>query len=214
MYALLRSLFLIGAREVRFASKPLSAIASPPNVSVGSWREEYADGTWSRLHRLGELGHYSAIAGYYGRVKPGGSILDVGCGDGVLQRQLKPHGYSRYLGIDFTPEAVASAADGQDTTTTEFAVADATQYIPERKFDVIIFNECLYYFTDPMDVLERYSDFLHDDGVFIISNYSSLFNLGMIRSIRQTMIVEDEVSIINRDGISWTVQLARPSSTG
>jgi 2-polyprenyl-3-methyl-5-hydroxy-6-metoxy-1,4-benzoquinol methylase len=209
VYALLRSLFLIGARDAQFASRPLSAIASPPKVSPVSWREEYADGKWDRLQHIGELGHYSAIAGYFGRVKPGGSILDVGCGEGVLQRQLKPHGYSRYLGIDLTPEAVATAADGEDAITA-FAVADATQYVPEEAFDVIIFSECLYYFKDPMHVLERYSEFLDEEGVFIISNYNCLFNLGMLRSIRQVMSVEDEVSIINRDGISWTVQLARP----
>jgi 2-polyprenyl-3-methyl-5-hydroxy-6-metoxy-1,4-benzoquinol methylase len=209
VYALLRSLILICAREMGFASRLLSALPSSSKVPVATWRDEYADGDWSRLHQIGELGHYSVIAGYFGRFKPGGSVLDVACGEGILQRHLKPHRYSRYLGIDYVPEAI-SAASGSKDETTDFAVADAADYTTEQKFDAIIFNECLYYFDDPMRVVQRYVDFLEVGGMLIISNYSSLSNLNMIRSIRQTLNIDDEVSIINRDGISWTVQLARP----
>ena len=209
MYALLRSLLLICAREMGVASRLLSVLPSSSKVPVATWREEYVDGDWSRLHQIGELGHYSVIAGYFGRFKPGGSILDVACGEGILQRHLKPHRYSRYLGIDYIPEAI-SAASGSKDATTDFALADAVDFATEQKFDVIIFNECLYYFDDPLGVVQRYSDFLEIGGMFIISNYSSLSNLNMIRSIRQALTVDDEVSIINRDGISWTVQLARP----
>jgi 2-polyprenyl-3-methyl-5-hydroxy-6-metoxy-1,4-benzoquinol methylase len=209
MYALLRSLLLICAREVSFASMPLSAIASPPKVSAVSWRKEYADGEWDRLHQLAELGHYSVIAGYFGRLKPGGSVLDVACGEGVLQRHLKPHGCSRYLGIDYVPEAISAAVENKDPTA-DFALADAAGFVAEEKFDVIIFNECLYYFDDPIGLVQRYAGFLEPGGMFIISNYSSLANLNMIRAMRQTLRIDDEVSIINRDGISWTVQLGRP----
>jgi 2-polyprenyl-3-methyl-5-hydroxy-6-metoxy-1,4-benzoquinol methylase len=209
VYALLRSLLLICAREMGVASRLLSVLPSSSKVPVATWREEYVDGDWSRLHQIGELGHYSVIAGYFGRFKPGGSILDVACGEGILQRHLKPHRYSRYLGIDYIPEAI-SAASGSKDATTDFALADAVDFATEQKFDVIIFNECLYYFDDPLGVVQRYSDFLETGGMFIISNYSSLSNLNMIRSIRQALTVDDEVSIINRDGISWTVQLARP----
>jgi SAM-dependent methyltransferase len=205
----MRSLFLIYVKEVGFASEVLAAIASPPKVPVATWRDEYADGEWSRLHQIGELGHYSVIAGYFGRFKPGGSVLDVACGEGVLHHHLKPYRYARYLGIDFVPEAIAVAAETTDQNA-DFDVADAARYATEQKFDAIIFNECLYYFDDPMAVLHRYADFLEDGGVFIISNYSCLYNLRMIRSIRQHFDVDHEVSVINRDGISWTVQLARP----
>lgn len=209
VYALIRSLFLIFAREIGFASSALSAIAPPPKVPVATWRGEYADGQWSRLWKIDELGHYSVIAGYFGRLKPGGSVLDVACGEGVLQRHLKPHRYHHYLGIDFTPEAIARASKSKDELT-DFAVADALNFSTDEKFDVIIFNECLYYFADPLNLVKSYAGFLEEDGVFIISNFSSLTNLSTVRSIRQNFYVDDEVSIVNSDGISWTVQLARP----
>ena len=209
LYALLRSLFLIFAREIGFASSALSALAPPPKIPVATWRGEYADGQWSRLWKINELGHYSVIAGYFGRLKPGGSVLDVACGEGVLQQHLKPHRYHRYLGIDFTPEAISCASKSKDEVT-DFAVADATNFSTDQRFDAIIFNECLYYFANPIKIVGRYSKFLDEDGVFIISNFSSLTNLNTIRSIRQNLDVDDEVSIVNSDGISWTVQLARP----
>ena len=209
VYALLRSLFLIFAREIGFASSALSAIAPPLKIPVATWRGEYADGQWGRLWKIDELGHYSVIAGYFGRLKPGGSVLDVACGEGVLQRHLKPHRYHRYLGIDFTPEAIACASKSKDELT-DFAVADAINFSTDQRFDAIIFNECLYYFANPVNIVNRYSTFLKEDGVFIISNFSSLTSLNTIRLIRQNFDVDDEVSIVNSDGISWTVQLARP----
>jgi 2-polyprenyl-3-methyl-5-hydroxy-6-metoxy-1,4-benzoquinol methylase len=200
---------MLSVKEIGLASRLLSATPSPAKVPVLTWRREYAEGQWSHLDQIGELGHYSVIAGYFGRLKPGGTVLDVACGEGILQRHLKPHRYSRYLGIDYVPEAIAAAAGSRDATT-DFAIADAADYVAEQKFDVIIFNECLYYFDDPIGMLQRYADFLEAGGIFVISNYSSLANLNMIRSIRRALDIGDEISIINRDGISWTVQLAEP----
>ena len=107
----------------------------------------------------------------------------MACGEGVLQQHLKPHRYHRYLGIDFTPEAISCASKSKDEVT-DFAVADATNFSTDQRFDAIIFNECLYYFANPIKIVGRYSKFLDEDGVFIISNFSSLTNLNTIRPIR------------------------------
>jgi 2-polyprenyl-3-methyl-5-hydroxy-6-metoxy-1,4-benzoquinol methylase len=209
VYALLRSQLLIVAREIGFVSRFLSSMAPLPKTSEASWRDEYASGEWDRLWDIGELGHYTVVAGYFGRMKPGGSVLDVACGEGILRKHLQTHGYSRYLGIDVTPEAIATASKSKDERT-DFVVADATRFATDQRFDVIIFNECLYYFADPMAIVNRYCEFLEEDGIVIVSNFNSLVNLGTIDSIRKTFDIDDEVSLINRGGISWTVQLARP----
>ena len=39
-------------------------------------------------------------------IRDGDRVLDVACGEGILQSHLQTHGYSRYLGIDLTPEAI------------------------------------------------------------------------------------------------------------
>jgi 2-polyprenyl-3-methyl-5-hydroxy-6-metoxy-1,4-benzoquinol methylase len=80
---------------------------------------------------------------YYTHYRPGGSLLDVGCGEGVLQRRLRALGYARYLGIDSSEEAIARAQTERDART-EFRCADAETYMPQDRFDVIVFNEVLY----------------------------------------------------------------------
>jgi hypothetical protein len=80
-----------------------------PDISQEQWEQEYREGCWSYLQNARELAHYSMIIGYYTHYRPGGSLLDVGCGEGVLQRRLRALGYARYLGIDSSEEAIARA---------------------------------------------------------------------------------------------------------
>jgi SAM-dependent methyltransferase len=89
--------------------------------------------------------------------RPG--VLDVGCGDGTLYRRLRSHGYSRYVGIDLSPRAVALAA-----ADARFCMADATAYRPEGPFDAIVFNEILYYLHQPVAEVARYAESLAGGG--------------------------------------------------
>ena len=59
---------------------------------------------------LDELARYSVIAGYLHHLRAGGSVLDVGSGEGLLADHLRPLGYSRYHGIDLSEAAIAQAA--------------------------------------------------------------------------------------------------------
>ena len=40
------------------------------------WNAQYAAGTWTRLRTLDELAHHAVLAGYFARLKPGGSLLE------------------------------------------------------------------------------------------------------------------------------------------
>ena len=37
--------------------------------------------------------------------------------------------------------------------------ADAAEYESDERFDVIVFNECLYYFDDPLALVRKYERF-------------------------------------------------------
>ena len=94
------------AQSVPFAARLLPLLAAEEVPPQARWEREYASGRWSYLGGVDELAHYSVIVGYYAFLKPGGSVLDVGCGEGILQTRLSPHGYCRYLGIDFAAGAI------------------------------------------------------------------------------------------------------------
>src|SRR2546423_12002448 len=111
------------------------------------------------MRRLDELARYAVIAGYLRHLKPGGSVLDVGCGEGLLADHLRPFGYARYLGVDLSETAVRQAA-GRVDERTAFTAADAESYVPAGRWDAIVLNESVYYFRDPLGTVRRYERLL------------------------------------------------------
>lgn len=142
------------------------------------WDKQYQEGRWRFLADLPEAARYSLLAGYFHCLKPGGAVLDVACGEGLLLKHLAG-AYAYYLGVDVSATAIAQAA-AYLNTRTEFVRADAENYTAGRQFDVVVFNECLYYFYDPVRTVERYAaTALKPGGVILLSNY-----LGSSRATR------------------------------
>ncbi len=184
----------------------------PVKVAREEWNSQYSLGKWDYLRQVSELAHYSVIAGYCHYFKPGGSFLDIGCGEGILQERLCPSGYSRYAGVDISEEAIGLASGRQDEKTF-FVQADVTEYQPDSLSDIIIFNECLYYFQDPLSVVKRYESFLTKDGLFIVSMFATEKTGHIWKILEQFYAVQDEVFVKNRSGVSWNIKvLANPKN--
>src|SRR3972149_11693837 len=79
----------------------------PIRVSNQFWEKRYKDGAWDRLRKSEELARYSLIVGYTHFFVKGGSILDVGCGEGILYEKLGKGYYSRYFGMDVSTVAIS-----------------------------------------------------------------------------------------------------------
>jgi 2-polyprenyl-3-methyl-5-hydroxy-6-metoxy-1,4-benzoquinol methylase len=179
----------------------------PPKI----WDDEYGSGRWSYLKGLGELGRYSIIVGYCGFFKPGGTVLDVGCGEGILQQKLALSGYRRYLGIDLSETALAKATPRVDART-EFRLGNIEAFTPEGKFDIIVFNEMLYYCADPAAAIRRLAGCLEPGGVMIASIYTARVRrnaLQIWRMIEDIGEVIDSTTMVNRE--TWTVKVFQPT---
>jgi SAM-dependent methyltransferase len=77
--------------------------------------------------------------------EPGGSVLDVGCGDGKIAKWLVEQGFDVYA-FDYAAPAVdrARAAYG-GLERIEFAIHDVTAMpVPPRKFDSIFDRGCYH----------------------------------------------------------------------
>jgi 2-polyprenyl-3-methyl-5-hydroxy-6-metoxy-1,4-benzoquinol methylase len=159
------------------------------------WEQEYLEGRWDHMKKLSQLGRYAMIAGYLHFLKQQGSILDVGCGEGILLDKLCPQWYSRYVGIDISQAAIDIARQKQ-TDKAFFLRTDAENYIPTEKFDVIVFNESLYYFKNPFDTMELYIRNLKKSGIMIIGTYiSSQRAMAILKKIKSKYILLDEAKI-------------------
>lgn len=180
-------------------------------VKSEAWDMQYSSGRWNYLREINELSHYSVISGYCHYFKPTATILDVGCGDGFLQENLHSNEYSRYVGVDISEEAIRMASK-KESTKTMFAQADVTQYVPEVKFDIIIFNEILYYLNNPLTVLNRYEKYIEINGYIIVSMHLSKRNKRVWRMLEKKYVIVDEVSVKNKAGISWVIKVFSISS--
>lgn len=178
-------------------------------ITRSVWDEQYASGAWDYLHSVREAARYGLIVGYCRNLSSCPAVLDVGCGDGLLQRLLFPY-YSNYLGIDLSEVAIVHArASAADAASTSFAQADGREYVPPGTFDLIIFNECLYYFTQPVELVRRYQRYLRDTGAIIVSNVisrrSHLARTQLAAAYRQL----DRVTLTSDEGVSWELRVLR-----
>lgn len=203
----------VGAAQTLLAvcAHHLRALLRPTRMLARSeWERAYADGRWDYLGGLDELGHYSVVAGYCQALKPGGRLLELGCGEGLLLRLLRGDAYREYLGIDIAAEAIARAQVYANPRTT-FAVGDIATFTPAHPFDAIVFNESLYYLSDATATLARLARSLAPGGVFIVSMYLHPRH-ALWRRLTREFTVCDTTQVRNRRGIAWTcrVLMSRP----
>ncbi|WP_197503408.1 trans-aconitate 2-methyltransferase [Mycobacterium sp. E740] len=183
-------------------------MVNPPSIDEATWDREYSEGHWAYLNELAEMPRYALIAGFMRYLQPVGSVLDVGCGTGQLVDWVWRESVQRYVGIDLSKVAVETAS--RLSAQARFEVADANTYVPDETFDVIIFNEVLYYSPDPGATLERYGQFLNPDGAFIISTFRNPGGVKMWRECRAHVELVDQVRCRGAAGLEWDIRLCRP----
>jgi SAM-dependent methyltransferase len=140
------------------------------------------DGTsWENVEQwyascVGEKGHYY----HQSLILPGAlrllgvsemsrsSILDLGCGPGVLARALPNQ--MTYFGIDASPSLISQAKKLSKQPNTHFFVADASQKLPIEKndFDYACFILSLQNIEHPERAIGQAKAHLRKDGRLLI----------------------------------------------
>lgn len=173
-------------------------------IGAGTWNAEYASGRWAHLGQLPELARFSVLAGYLRHFAPGGAILDVGCGEGVLLQRLRPDDYRRYLGVDLSSVALDAAA-ARGAPNAAWAAADAEVYVPFEQFDAMVFSEVLYYLADPTAVVERCAKGLNSGGVLLVSvSAAHERSAAIIEALKRRYRLLDQTRVAHGDDAwSW-----------
>lgn len=109
------------------------------------------------------------------------SVLDLGCGTGVLCREMTENGIQA-AGVDLSEGMIAIAR--QQAPDAAFFVGDMVTFRPEERFDLVTCTgDALNHLFDPADiqrVFENVSAYLNPGGLFV-------FDL-----LRETEIPPDE----------------------
>ena len=166
------------------------------------WEQKYRAGDWAFMHDLHQVPRYAAIASLAHRLRPGGTILDVGCGEGVLQDHLRPLGYSRYSASmsprppsrkPLQPAALTTSRPSLPPTPS------TTLRRPVRCDRLQRVRPLLSRRTTSVSVYER---FLAPEGVFIISTFRTPRGDAIMRDVLKQYEVLEELAISHRNGTS------------
>ncbi len=174
---------------------------------------QYANHQWDDLHSLAELGRYSIIVGLAQHFAPNGAVLDLGCGEGVLQEKFGSAGYRYYTGVDFSHVALDRARAKGFANTTHM-VANLNKLEIEGLFDVIIYNESIYYLDDPVAAISRLVPNLAPGGIFIISQVDKhgREDTAMWQLLEPLLEIKDRTKVTNVKSHSWTIHVYQPKN--
>ncbi len=154
-----------------------------------------------------DKGRYDYITEYIRKHYPQAQILDLGCGEGILLEKLNTTDYLRYVGVDFSEVAITNAHKLKNSKAN-FIVGDAAKPPIEGTFDVIIYNETLYYLPGPKSAVRSMFAHLNPGGTFIISmvDKHGKERAGLWNKMDEILTTTDKVSIKNKQGDSWTIK--------
>jgi SAM-dependent methyltransferase len=165
-----------------------------------SWNIKFFRGKWDFIEK--EEIRYKNIYTIINKGNSNPNLLDLGCAFGTLINYFKEEDYSSYVGVDISSNVI-SKAKKRNYPNSEFLSCNIQKFVPQNKFDVIIFNEVIYYLDDPLKELERYSEFLTENGFFIISIYGIREDL--INLFEEKFKLENQIIISDDKKLTWGI---------
>lgn len=173
---------------VRLGVRPYRPI---DRSSIEHWGSEFEAGEFQYFGNLRQLARYSILVGYVQHLGPDVSILDVGCGAGLLAERLRDSPYERYLGIDPVPQAIEQAAPLVDERTRFEVVERPSRGLGD--FDVVVCNEVLYGVPDPEQLLDDIHALLPPGGSLLASIWRHPTEVGLYRMLDARFELVDAV---------------------
>lgn len=172
--------------------------------SPASWEAQYKKGLWDRLVDAQPNTEFVAKEIHKKGYR---KVLDVGCGNGALGKSVLPLAPdAEFTGIDISETAIAQAA--KLTPKARWIVGDIAHAPTDcGEFEVIVFNEVLYY-VDIAKVLPAYKPLLKSDGVVIISIVRSWRTLFLIRRIKAFVSILNKWKIDSQNN-TWDIWEAK-----
>lgn len=168
---------------------------------------QYSSTYWDGLRNIEDLGRYSLIVGYSKFFFPNARILDLACGEGVLQERFSSSDYSYFMGIDLSDVAIDKAKK-KENEKTRYLVGDLDKLDVQGTFDVIIYNECIYYLKDIKKSIQSVYKNLSPGGIFIFSNFNRKGREDVLgASLAEILDLVERTQITNLKGDSWTLHV-------
>jgi 2-polyprenyl-3-methyl-5-hydroxy-6-metoxy-1,4-benzoquinol methylase len=99
----------------------------------------------------------------------GRTVLDIGCGTGMLARAIAERGARRVVALDYSVAAIEEARTLPRLDTIEFVTADIMSWAPTEQFDVVVTLGTMEHLDNPRQFLGRMVDLLTEDGDILVA---------------------------------------------
>ena len=146
------------------------------------------------------------------------NILDVGCGYGLLSKELKKT-YPKLdlYGIEHAKETSKSSQKILKLLQCNIEDMELIKSkLKKQKFDIIIFSDVLEHLYDPVRIIKTYQSLLKQDGTFIVTvpNIANIFSriallFGYFNYSETGVMDKTHIRFFNRKNLK---QLARESN--
>lgn len=136
---------------------------------VAEYFDERADG-WLAMEANAKSPVQGAVAVLAG-VGPGSSVLDLGCGLGVMMPVYRQLGVARAVGVDLSPRMVELARERwRDASEFEFIAADAASLQLGERFDAVVIYNAYPHFMDRPALVASCQRLLRPGGRFVVAH--------------------------------------------
>lgn len=124
------------------------------------------------------------------------SILDVGCGNGVISRHLGKQGF-KVLGIDVSAQTIENARALNAAPNVQFEVLSAEQLVAQgQTFDVVICSEVLEHLQQPAALLKVLHQSIKPEGILIVTVPNG-------SGPRELLVTRPVLKMRERNGWAW-----------
>ena len=172
------------------------------------WNDGYRRGKWEGLKDREEEPRLDAVVRMLRKYCPQARILEIGCGEALLQRRLAPNDFSRLVGIDLSDVVIEQAQKFASPNVT-YLTDDMRSYQPTETFDAILFTESINYVRHRDEVLRHYLPHLEPEGVFIVSVFDQIRSPQIWQEVAAVLQTVETV-ITENDRGKWTCKVLRP----
>ena len=103
------------------------------------------------------------------------TVLDVGCGTGLISNLFATRYLSKFVGVDFSDgiDYAQSLAEKNQIDNVEFIKQDFFNYTPNEQFDIIICQSFITHVPDYVDAINKMTNMLNPGGTLIIGVYNN-----------------------------------------
>lgn len=94
-------------------------------------------------------------------------MLDIGCGNGALTRDIAERSGAYVIGIDLKPDNIAKAKRHYAHPKVEYRVSDALKDLPQDSFDVVVLSNVLEQLPNRVEFLRKIQTILSPSQILI-----------------------------------------------